>query len=147
MEKKTTSRHLKVVFDTDKLQDLSTQLALKTAELRSQEDEKKEVMSDFTATLNRLKAETNSLATKINNGYEYRSVDCDIDYLWDEGNKKIIRQDTQEVVETLAITPEEMQTEFPLGEQEIEGSGQDEVPTQEKEVVEHERSDYWLSLP
>jgi len=49
------------------------------------------------------------LARKIQNGYEFRDVDCEIQFLENEKAVQIVRLDTGQVIEKRAMTPDELQ--------------------------------------
>jgi hypothetical protein len=87
----------------------SKTIAKQCAEKGRVEDQKKEVVSEFTTKINRITAEINELSRKINNGYEYRDVECWKEYLWDDGVKNIFRKDTGELVRSEPIETWERQ--------------------------------------
>ena len=103
------SRYLKYDFTHEELEDIQKKLAHATLQLREKEEHKKAVMSQFTSDINSLKADTNLLAEKINSGFEFRDVTCDIEYDFNNNMKTIIRQDTGEIVETVQASSEEIQ--------------------------------------
>lgn len=57
MEKKTVSRKLPVKLTKDEILEISLMLAKDTQDLSEIENSKKEVLSDFTAQINRIKAQ------------------------------------------------------------------------------------------
>jgi hypothetical protein len=112
---KLIKRELKCTFTEKEIQEKAKALAY-NCNLRDQaEEEKKSVTSDFKAKIDSYTATISSLSNNINNGWEYRSIDCEVQMdTPKEGVKRIVRKDTGEVVEELAMTPEEMQFELDL---------------------------------
>jgi len=79
MEKEHSDEFVKFILTEAEKRDLATDMARKVAELNQAEDEKKAIMSDLKSKIDGLAAAVNSAATKLNNGYEYRTVSCEID--------------------------------------------------------------------
>lgn len=93
-----------------KIKDLAKELAYETRTLEETEDQKKSVVSDFTNTITGVKAKISGLANKVNNGYEFRNIDCEISFNNPEaGQKTIIRIDTGEIVKIEDMTQSERQ--------------------------------------
>lgn len=92
---KIEKRYLRYDFSAAEIHDLSIEMANKTQDFASIEDEKKAITSQFSSKLNVLKEKINSLANKVASGYEVREVDCDIEYHKPEqGKKTLVRKDT-----------------------------------------------------
>ncbi len=87
-------------------------LARKTAELRTKEDQKKSVISQLKSEIDNLVAQTNDISNRINSGGEYRNVKCELEYNYETNKKTIIRTDTMEVVYDGEIPDEERQIEM-----------------------------------
>lgn len=95
----TTKRSLRYDFTASETHDLSMQLANKTKEFAALTEEKKSVMSQFSARLNEIKATTNKLSNQVADGWEFRETDCIVEYNKPEhGKKTIIRKDHNKVV-------------------------------------------------
>lgn len=97
-------RSLRYDFTASEIHDLSLELAKKTKELAAVADEKKSVVSQFTARLNEIKATTNKLSNQVADGWEYREVECEVEYHKpQQGKKTIIRKDSNKVamIETM----------------------------------------------
>jgi hypothetical protein len=89
-----TIRSLRYDFTAIEIHDFSLQLANKTKELSAVEEEKKSITSQFSAKINEAKATCNKLSNFISNGYEYRDIECIIEYHKPEqGRKTITRKD------------------------------------------------------
>jgi len=108
----TTTRSLKCKFTQEELDIMKTDLAAITSELRSKEEEKRAVASQFKSEIDGLVARTNVLADKINNGYEFRPIECDIDKDMDSKIMTVIRRDTGEVIEQRPLQDHELQSEL-----------------------------------
>jgi uncharacterized protein (UPF0216 family) len=93
-EAKFERRTLKVEFTAVETHELATQLATKTRELSALEEEKASVTKQYGAKVAEAKAATNKLANLVNDGYEYREVECEVLYHFPEkGKKTYIRKD------------------------------------------------------
>ena len=109
MENRTTKEYLKYVFSQEEKADIAIEMAQKVSELSQAEDEKKAIMSDFKSRIDGLQARVNSAAIKLNNGYEMRSIECEVVPNWEEKIWEYIREDTGEITKTAQITPEDLQ--------------------------------------
>lgn len=105
-------KKLKYTFDAEELQQMGQQLGQQTEELRATEDQKSETMADFNAIIKHLKATTLALSTKLNQGYEWRDVECVVEYDHAIGRKIIRHPDTGEAIEELPLSQDEMQVNF-----------------------------------
>jgi len=92
----------------------SKNIARSCQDKKQTEDQKKEVVSDFTAKISRIDAEINELSRKISQGYEYREVECYWEYQWDDGVKNLYRKDTLELVKSEPIETWERQERLRL---------------------------------
>lgn len=110
---KHTFKMLKCHFTQDEMTEFRDKLANSIMDLSSIEDEKKSVMSDYTARINEKKAMINRVASNIRNGYEHREVKCRIDYDFSRRVKTFAREDTGEIVQEEIITADESQQEIP----------------------------------
>lgn len=106
----TISEHLKCQFTEDELKDISKKLAYENKNFDELEDAKKSVTSEFTSKLNTARGNISKLSSNINNGYEYRAVDCTVELNTPEvGQKTIVRTDTGEIVRIEAMNSREKQ--------------------------------------
>jgi len=91
------NRSLKYVFTRDELQEISTELANKTQEQRSLEDEKKSITSTYGSRINEAKEQISQAANKVASGYDLRQIDCKVEYhVPKEGVKTLTRLDIDE---------------------------------------------------
>ena len=107
--------YLKYTFTEAEQREHAMKLARANRELAQLELRKKEVVSALKAQAETQNAEISRLSEFINNGYEYRDVECFISYNVPEaGLKTIIRRDTGDVVRELKMDDFDKQEEFPL---------------------------------
>ena len=106
-------KHLQCVLTDEELKKYAQNLARVAQEKSEIESRKKQAMSDFNAQIASKEADINTFAAKVNNGWEFRNVDCEWIYNWDKGTKTLHRSDTHEILAIdVPIEPEERQ--FPL---------------------------------
>lgn len=90
------------------------ELAQATIELRRIEVEKGQVMAGYNAKIKELQGRTESLAGTVNQGFEFRSVECQLMPDYSEHSISTMRLDTGEFVEVRAMREEELQTNLEL---------------------------------
>lgn len=101
----TEKRTLRYDFTAVEVHDLSVQLANETKKVGSLTEEKKSVVSQWTAKINESKAACNSLSFKVADGYEHREVECEVIFNQPtNGKKTIIRKDSNTLVAVEAMT-------------------------------------------
>jgi hypothetical protein len=113
MSKKCTE-FLKYIFTDEEKKELAERMAHSVIEKNEAEESMKAAASQFKSTIDRAKADISSCASKINNGYEMRNVDCVKEMNYKENSVTIIRLDLQEVVKVRAMTADERQEELGL---------------------------------
>lgn len=113
LDTRRDTRYLRCNLTRDELLAAGKTQADKSIELLQVENDRKRVADDFKAKASALEAEVTSLASKIASGYEHRQVDCTV-YLDDPetGRKRIVRNDTGEVVSVEPMTQAELQREL-----------------------------------
>ena len=95
----TEKRTLRYDFTAVETHELSVQLANETKKVVSLTEEKKSVVSQWTAKINEAKAACNSLSFKVADGYEHREVECEVILNQPaNGKKTIIRKDSNTLV-------------------------------------------------
>ena len=109
--RKTTDRRtLKYEFSPDELRDMARDLARSIQEFATHEDALQSVKADFKAKMDSLTATINRISMHINNGYEFRLIECLTEYhVPRDGMKRVTRQDTGLVVDEVKMAPQEMQ--------------------------------------
>lgn len=113
-EKKKLSRNLKCTLTPDEVRTYGMELARANAARDEAEERKKEVDAQLKAEIESHQTRGLNLARKINNGYEYRDVECEMDGNYKTNTVMIRRLDTNEIIETRAMTDEERQTHLSL---------------------------------
>jgi hypothetical protein len=101
---------LKYNFTEKELREFAKELARETALLAEAEEQKKAIVASFSEKVATAKTKLSILSRYINNGYDYRNVDCSV--LMDspkDGMKTVYRDDTGEEVKIAPMTPEEKQ--------------------------------------
>ena len=105
MKNRNTFKDLPVILNKEELLDISKSITDMTLEIDSIENQKKRITP--------LRDEITSLSKKFNNGYEVKSVHCRIEFNEPKiGKKSIFRSDTNELVEILNMTADEMQEDM-----------------------------------
>ena len=107
--KEFTNEYVKYQFSDSEKRDMAQELAQKVSDQQIAEDEKKAVMSDLKSKIDSLAAQSNSLATKLNNGYEMRNIKCEVEKDYTGGVVYHRRTDTFEVVRERKMTDEDRQ--------------------------------------
>lgn len=93
----TVQRNLEYYFTDDEKMAMSQQLAVETQNKRRLEDQKKAVTSQYGSQINEKAEAINTLSDKIASGYEYRNIECTVQWHTPTKNKKLLtRSDTGE---------------------------------------------------
>ncbi len=110
--------YLKCLLTEKEKTELSAKIAKAISDRASAEAKLKEVGASIKAQIAQLDAEISEKALQINNGYEYRNVECRMDKDYRLGSVTITRLDTGEVIRERPMTAEERQLELPGGKKE-----------------------------
>jgi uncharacterized FlaG/YvyC family protein len=105
--------YLKCQLTEKEKTELSAKIAKAISDRASAEAKLKEVSASIKAQIAQLDAEISEKALQINNGYEYRNVECRMDKDYRLGSVTITRVDTGEVIRERPMTAEERQMELP----------------------------------
>lgn len=105
--------YLKCQLTEKEKTELSAQIAKAISDRASAEAKLKEVSTAIKAQIAQFDAEISEKALQINNGYEYRNVECRMDKDYRLGTVTITRLDTGEVIRERPMTGEERQLELP----------------------------------
>ena len=104
---------LKYTFSDPELKGFSKELARENTTVAEAEEQKKAVMAQFAETITSSKSRISILSRYINNGYDYRNIECSVAMNSpNTGFKTIVRDDTGEEVKTVPMTESEMQEEL-----------------------------------
>ena len=101
--------HLKCVLTETEIKTAGAQLARSYSEITDLEDQKKSSASDFKARIDSASAQASIVARKIQNGYEFRDIDCEEVWNWDEKTVDVVRLDNGETVRSRTMTVGELQ--------------------------------------
>ena len=104
-----SKEYLKHMFSDDEKKDIAIEMAQKVAELNQAEDQKKAINSDLKSKIDGLQATINHAAVRLNNGYEMRSIECEVTPAWDEKVWQYTKLDTGEIVKQVEMSPEDLQ--------------------------------------
>lgn len=108
------TRNLKCILTPDEVRGYGQELAKANACKDDAEQRKKEVDAQLKAEIESHETRGLSLARKINNGYEYRDVECETRFDVKKATARTYRMDTNELIEERAMTPDELQTKLEL---------------------------------
>jgi len=104
-----TYEYCKYVFNEDEKKDIASEMAQNVSDLAAAEDEKKAIMSDFKSRIDGLQARVNGAATKLNNGYEMKSIKCEVEGDWTNKIWLFRRQDNYEVAKKTEMKSDDLQ--------------------------------------
>ena len=109
IQTKKTRESLKCPLTEAEIAELGKQASRAGAAIRQKEAELQAVKSQFKAEIDKLVAERNECEGKINAGWEFRPVDCEIIKDYRENTLRVVRLDTYETVRERTLTAEERQ--------------------------------------
>ena len=109
MEKKFENEFIKYTFTENEKKEIAIEMAQKVTNLQQAEDDKKAVASDFKSQIDGIQASVNSAATKLNNGYEMRSIKCEVVPNYDKKVWEYLRTDTGEQTKEKPMTANDLQ--------------------------------------
>ncbi|OEU62405.1 MAG: hypothetical protein BA867_09650 [Desulfobacterales bacterium S5133MH16] len=112
MEKEFTNEYVKYIFSENEKKEIATEMAQKVTELQQAEDDKKAIMSDFKSKIDGIQANVRNAATKLNSGYEMKSIKCEIVPNWAEKVWESLREDNGEVARKKPMTSDDLQMQF-----------------------------------
>lgn len=136
MATKKIEKDLQYYFSTEEKAEIAQELARKTSDLSTVEDQKTQRMAQFKAQIEEIKANINNACKKLNNGFEYRMIECTVDYhtpKW--GKKSFFRKDNGDFVSSETMTVDELEALPGLRPGEEINSKKFDEPIQEAEVL------------
>ena len=119
MDTKPIHIQLAVVLTTSEKVDFGHRLAVLHHEYSDVELNKKAAADRFKEELEALDGRIGYLSRVVRNGEEHRDVECRWRYLFETSTKELIRMDTGEIVETVAITAEERQLMLQMEQEKV----------------------------
>ena len=106
----TVEEYLRYVFSEEELRDRAKSLAMNVQRQTQTGEEQKAAQAQFKERLERFTSEIGKLSRDINNGWEMRTITCRVLYHSPvSGTKRIVREDTGELVHERPMTRSEMQ--------------------------------------
>jgi hypothetical protein len=111
---KKSTEYLKYDFLREEKEQMGIDLAHKFNELSYSEANKKAIVKAIDSEIAGLEAKTREIATKLNNGHEYRNIDVEITFDYETRLKKYVRLDTQEQYKEVPMTSDELQVPLPI---------------------------------
>lgn len=108
-------KYLRVDFTREELEQFGKEMARSSAARDEAVEGKKAATAQFSEKIARAEMEIAAAARKINQGYEFRNVECQVRLdKPQKGMAIVIRLDTGAEVERREITSDEKQRELPL---------------------------------
>jgi|WetSurMetagenome_2_1015567.scaffolds.fasta_scaffold285826_2 hypothetical protein len=100
--------NLKCILTDEEKLEYGRQQSLNFEKMKEVEGQKKQAVKQFDAEVAGCESAIASTSQKINNGYEYRYVKCEILYDWKGRIKRWVRSDTGEIAKEDMISDSEM---------------------------------------
>jgi hypothetical protein len=100
---------VKHMFSPDEKKEIASEMAQKIIDLQRADEERKTVSSRFKSRIDRLQAEINRAAEKLNSGYEMQEVECDVIPDYDNKVFCYYRTDTDQMVKQKPMTADDLQ--------------------------------------
>lgn len=123
-------------FTVEEKAEIAQELARKTSDLSTVEDQKAQRMAQFKAQIEETKSSINIACKKLNNGFEYRMIECSVDYNTPKfGKKSFFRKDNGDFVCSETMTVEELESLPGLRKGEQEVKPKYEEPIQQAEII------------
>ena len=107
--KEFSNEFIEHTFTDDEKREIAIEMARKVSELQVAEDNKKAIMSEFKSKIDGIQANVNLSATKLNNGYEMRTIKCEVIPLWDKKVWEYRRVDNGEVAKEKQMSSNDLQ--------------------------------------
>ena len=108
-EKEFSTEYIKHTFSEDEKREISEAMALQVTEQKQLEGDKKAAVADFTGRIEGIRAQVQSAAVKVNNGYEYKNVKCEVERDYDRKVIRYIRTDNGELGKEKPMTSDDLQ--------------------------------------
>ena len=108
---------LKCILTNEEKQELGEKLALAVNRIRESQDELKSCQTQIKSAIATDEAVVASCSEKIRSGYEFRKVECEEIFDYENNIVEKIRLDTKELMRTREMEPHERQKNLPLDEE------------------------------
>lgn len=113
----TFTRPIPVLITPIQLGEFSLEQATLYRELKELEEAKKASAAAYKTRIDRVEARLDELAKIVTEGTLETPIECQWQYYYSQGIKKLVRMDTHEVVDEKTLTAEELQGSFEFQEQ------------------------------
>lgn len=133
--KTTKKENGKYEFSPAEKADIADQLANKYDEQNAIEEERKSVMSSFKERADRVSLDVATLSRNYKNGYEYRDIECHVEFDWVKNVKRFISVDGGKVVAERPLEKSDYQMTFDM-EDKKEEKKSDKKKEEAKKVEE-----------
>ena len=137
MNDKIVKKELACKLTEEEILIYSRLLAKETEDKTEAENRKKDVASEYTATINQHTTTMGILSRKITSGQEHRVVECFYEHDWPNNEKTLFRSDTGAMVKIEEIEAYERQQHLKLREKEEAGKS-DEVKASDTEPTDEQ---------
>lgn len=107
--KEKTTEWLKYTFSEEEITEKSKEMAKCTIVAKNLEEQKKAIASDLKGQIDQALLTANMMAKHIQEGHEYRNIDCMKDLDFDKQETIITRVDTGEIITTRKMNAGEKQ--------------------------------------
>lgn len=122
MKEIKVEKYLKYTFTPAEMEEMSKALARTVQDAVALEGRKTMAVAAFKADIEEKTGKVKSLARMVNDGHEYRNIECEVKlHTPQKGYKTITRKDTGEVVEEVAMTDQEKQEQLPFKDAKTNG--------------------------
>jgi hypothetical protein len=138
MSKHTLWKNLSCELTQEEVTIYSLELANATIERDEIESHKKEVLSDFTARINKCMADAAVLSRKVQTRKEDRQVECDLDFDYAKGMVYTVRTDTGVTIGQRKLTDDERQQWLDLDNQESRRQEAEDKREEDNNIIEGE---------
>jgi multidrug resistance efflux pump len=106
---RNTTESLKCILTDDEIRRYGIAQARANAEIATAEEELQSVKSQYKSRVDAATANRNDMAKRINNGYEFRQVECIEKWDYNSNVISVFRTDNYETVSRRTMTRDEMQ--------------------------------------
>jgi len=103
-------RPLRCMLSEDELRAVGDEVARLVQEKDKLEADKKALMSSFKAKIDAADAAISEQSNKIRNKYEYRTVECEVIQDFKSLRVRVIRKDTQDILEERLMNAAELES-------------------------------------
>lgn len=105
----TEKAPIKYVFTTTERANIADEMAEAVAEAERLKDELKSVQADYKARIQVQEATARANSQRLKNGYEYREMDCPVEYSARTRTATLYHPETGEIIRTRTMSEDELQ--------------------------------------